>query len=102
VIEIVGLDHAGVGIADRPHHPRENPRDHLQARGRVVGCELPRLRDREARAVPVHALLAAHEEHAQLVHASAISSGPMTRSGPVIFQFLPAASWSESTVSSLG
>src|SRR5688572_21823767 len=66
VVELLGLEGAFAGIADRPDDPREHPRHHLEARRRVVRRDLSRLTDGEPRAVPIHALLRAHQQHAEL------------------------------------
>src|SRR5262252_856380 len=68
-VHLVGLDDAAVGVLERPDDARQHGRADLD-RGRVVvGREPARLLDVELRAVPVGALLVAHQQHAKLVAA---------------------------------
>src|SRR3546814_12971032 len=53
VVHLVGLDDAGFGVLQRPHHTRQHGGADLQAGGVLVGRQLAGLADRELRAVPV-------------------------------------------------
>ena len=68
-VQVVGLDHAGGGIAHGPDHRAQRGRVDLQAGGVVVRAQPARLVDGKLRAVPVGAALVAHQQNAQLVEA---------------------------------
>src|SRR5262249_39907018 len=68
-IHLVGLDDAAVRGLEHPDDTGGHRRGDLQAGRVLVGRELPRLLDRELRAVPIGVLGMAVEQDAELVDA---------------------------------
>ena len=67
-IDFVGLNHALRGTLDSPHHAGQDGNADLKAGGIVVRAKLPRLFDRELRAVPISALCMTGEQDAELIN----------------------------------
>src|SRR5262245_4113908 len=68
-IHFIGFDNAAVRVLEHPDDAGEHRRGDLEAGRVLVGRELPRLLDRELRAVPVGVLGVAVEQDAELVDA---------------------------------
>ena len=67
MVHLVGLDDPGFRVLQRPDHPGQHRRGHLQPGGVLERRQFARLLDREPRAVPERVPRMAVEQHAQLV-----------------------------------